>query len=105
MLFCSELPAFKDDPLLDTPQLAELSGSTPEFWETLRSKGGGPDFLKISHLVRYRKSAIERWFAERTVNSTAQARLFSLKNECAAPGPKVLRKLGRPRKASTSEPV
>jgi predicted DNA-binding transcriptional regulator AlpA len=108
MLFCSETPrdplALNDDPLLDTPQLAELTGSTPEFWETLRSKGGGPDFLKISRLVRYRKSAIDRWFAERTVNTTTQARRFSLKNECVAPDPKVLgRKRGRPRKASLSQ--
>lgn len=75
----TSLALHANDRLLDTQQLAELTGSTPQFWEMLRTKGGGPAFLKISRLVRYRQSAIDRWFAERTVTSTTQAR--GLKNK------------------------
>lgn len=63
-----------DDPLLDTAQLTELTGTTAEFWGNLRTKGGGPEFIKVGRLVRYRKSAVERWFDERTVQSTTQGR-------------------------------
>lgn len=71
------MEAFKfDDPLLDTGQLTQLTGTTVAFWEILRTKGGGPEFIKVGRLVRYRKSAVERWFAERTVTSTSQARKF-----------------------------
>jgi predicted DNA-binding transcriptional regulator AlpA len=62
------------DPLLDTKQLTEITSTTPEFWEILRCKGGGPEFIKVGRLVRYKKSAVDRWFAERTVQSTAEAR-------------------------------
>lgn len=90
-----------DDRLLDTHQSAEIIGCTSAWLEQLRSKGGGPEFIKLGRIVRYRSSALEQWFASRTVTSTTQARGFSLKNERhAAAGPKVIgRKRGRPPKS------
>lgn len=63
-----------NDPLLDTATLAKETGTTKEFWEAYRTHGGGPDFIKVGRLVRYRRSAIEVWFAQRTVRNTSQAR-------------------------------
>ncbi len=68
-----------EDQLLDTVHLTKMTGTTPEFWEGLRTKGGGPEFIKIGRLVRYKKSAIDRWFAARTVQSTTQARALKRK--------------------------
>lgn len=68
-----------DDPLLETAKLVEMTGTTPQFWENLRTTGGGPEFIKVGRLVRYRKSAVDRWLLARTVNSTTQARNLSPK--------------------------
>lgn len=76
--------AFLNDPLLETSQLVEMTGTTPQFWENLRTTGGGPEFIKVGRLVRYRKSAVDRWFSERTVNSTTQARRLRRKSVEAA---------------------
>ncbi len=65
-------PTF-DDPILTTEQVAKEINVTKPFLEQLRSDGGGPEFIKVARLVRYRRSAIERWLSENTVASTAQA--------------------------------
>ena len=70
-----------DDPLLDTSTLVEMTGTTPQFWENLRTTGGGPEFIKVGRLVRYRKSAVERWFEERTVKSTTQGKRLRKQSE------------------------
>lgn len=72
------------DALLDTAQLAAETATTVEFWEALRTKGGGPDFIKVGRLVRYRRSAVDAWFSRRTVQSTTQARALRGKNAEAA---------------------
>ena len=63
-----------DDPLLTTDQVAGMFGATRAFLEQLRSVGGGPEFIKVARLVRYRRSAVERWLCERTVSNTTEAR-------------------------------
>jgi hypothetical protein len=97
-----------DDPLLDTRQLAESTGSTPEFWDQQRTKGLGPDFVKIGRLVRYRKSAFERYLAERTVKSTAEARQLSVQDENmrrAVEAERLANKLGEtPGRAASAQP-
>ncbi|WP_424363366.1 helix-turn-helix transcriptional regulator [Methylocystis parvus] len=72
-----------DDPLIDTARLAAETGTTIEFWEALRTKGGGPDFIKVGRLVRYRRSAVDAWFERRTVRSTTQARALRKVGEAA----------------------
>ena len=37
-----------------------------------RSRGGGPPFVKIGRLVRYRGCDVKRWIASRTVRSTSE---------------------------------
>ncbi len=38
-----------------------------------RHRGGGPDFVKVSsRSVRYRRSDLEKWIADRTVSNTSQ---------------------------------
>jgi len=54
------------DPLLDTDQLASEIGCTPQWLEKLRCEARGADYVKIGRLVRYRRSAVDRWLAENT---------------------------------------
>jgi predicted DNA-binding transcriptional regulator AlpA len=37
-----------------------------------RSRGGGPPFVKIGRLVRYRGCDVKKWIASRTVRSTSE---------------------------------
>ncbi len=51
----------KDSPLLDERAVAKslsVSLATVRRW---RYEGGGPPFLKLGALVRYRREAIEAW--------------------------------------------
>lgn len=37
-----------------------------------RSRGGGPPFVKIGRLVRYRGCDVKQWITSRTVRSTSE---------------------------------
>ncbi len=37
-----------------------------------RSRGGGPPFVKIGRLVRYRGCDVKKWITSRTVRSTSE---------------------------------
>lgn len=37
-----------------------------------RSRGGGPPFVKIGRLVRYRGCDVKNWITSRTVRSTSE---------------------------------
>lgn len=63
-----------DDPLLDTEQAAAIIGSTPNFLEKLRTVGGGPAYAKLGRIVRYRRSALDRWIDDNTIGATNGAR-------------------------------
>ena len=73
-----------DDPLLTTDQVAEMLGATRAFLEQLRSDGGGPQFIKVARLVRYRRSAVERWLSERTVSNTTEARAVQRRRQAGS---------------------
>jgi excisionase family DNA binding protein len=47
--------------LLDTKALAEYLGVAVSTLRQYRLDGKGPAYIKIGHLVRYRKSDIEEW--------------------------------------------
>ncbi len=51
------------DPLLTTPQAAEILGFSPRALEGWRLRGNGPPYLKIGgrRAVRYRLSDIMSW--------------------------------------------
>ena len=61
-----------DDPAFDTPEAARYIGVEPGTLEVWRSTGRYDlPFEKIGRSVRYRKSALDRWRAERTRTATA----------------------------------
>ena len=61
-----------DDPALDTPAAAEYLGVAANTLEIWRSSGRyALPFEKIGRVVRYRKSALDRWRADRTSTRTA----------------------------------
>jgi hypothetical protein len=54
------------DPLLDTAGAAEYLQSSIPTLERHRRVGLGPDFTKMGGIVRYRKSALDRYIEEST---------------------------------------
>lgn len=58
---------------VDTSQAAKITGLSPATLNTLRSRGGGPPFVKIGKSVRYRVADLHHWLDERVVASTADA--------------------------------
>lgn len=61
------------DSLLTERQLAALLGigsRTPEAW---RLRGGGPPYIKVGRLVRYRRADVDNWLQDQTRNSTSDA--------------------------------
>jgi predicted DNA-binding transcriptional regulator AlpA len=56
-------------------ELATRTGTTAKFWRTLRQKGGGPSYFKLSNrLVRYKRSEADAWLAARARESTFDGR-------------------------------
>ena len=63
------------DPAFNTQQASAYTGLAEKTLEGLRHRGGGPRFVRYSrNAVRYRKSALDEWMAERTVASTSEKR-------------------------------
>jgi predicted DNA-binding transcriptional regulator AlpA len=61
-----------DDELMTTEDLGVMTKSPPSRWNKARLTGDGPPFLKLGHLVRYRKSDVLAWLAAQPrVNSTS----------------------------------
>jgi predicted DNA-binding transcriptional regulator AlpA len=56
----------QDDVLLDTGPAAEFIGASIPTLVRWRQNGEGPDYIKIGRLVKYRKSALERFLDECT---------------------------------------
>lgn len=60
-------------PALDTPQAASFTGLAVATLETLRSRGGGPRFVKYGRgAVRYRVDDLNDWMTARAVESTSE---------------------------------
>lgn len=62
----------RTDDFLTTEQVAEILGVRPNTLEIWRSHGGGPPFVKIGRLVRYRSGDLEAWIARHTRENTSQ---------------------------------
>ncbi len=58
-------PALSDPGAYTTPVAAEYLGLSPATLETLRSRGGGPPFVKLGRRVVYRQVDLDRWLEER----------------------------------------
>jgi hypothetical protein len=60
------------EKLISTQDAAELIRLKPQTLRSLRSKGGGPRFCKLStNRVAYRPSDLETWIESRCRRSTA----------------------------------
>lgn len=62
-----------EDPLLDQREVARLLRVTVKFLEAKRWRGGGPAYLKIGSLVRYKRSTVLHWADQQTRASTSEA--------------------------------
>lgn len=51
--------------------LLSISGLAPAILETLRSRGGGPPFVKLGRRVVYRREDLDSWLEERVRKSTS----------------------------------
>ena len=60
------------DALLNQSQVAKILGTTEKFLEARRCRGGGPSFIRVGRLCRYRRSDIDQWVESRRVSSTSQ---------------------------------
>jgi predicted DNA-binding transcriptional regulator AlpA len=61
------------DALLNTGQAAAVIGFNPSFLAKARLTGDGPRFLKIGRSVRYRRSDIDAWLADKGRVSTSDS--------------------------------
>ncbi len=58
---------------MDTQAAAALLGLSHRTLEGYRVSGGGPHFHRFGNRVRYRRSDLDAWAAERRAGTTAQA--------------------------------
>jgi predicted DNA-binding transcriptional regulator AlpA len=57
------------DPIFSEEELAKWLDTSRPTLQRQRSDGSGPPFVQLSERrIGYRKSAIERWLAARTIN-------------------------------------
>lgn len=61
------------DPALNSIQASAYLGLAVKTLESLRTRGGGPRFIRYGRkAVRYRKSDLDAYMAERAVFSTSE---------------------------------
>lgn len=60
------------DPLLTQGQAAELLTVAPETLERWRQQLCGPRYIRLGRLIRYRRSAIEQYITEQTIEHCAR---------------------------------
>jgi len=60
------------DPPFDTVAAARYLGMSKSTLEKLRVFGGGPKYLKLRHLVRYRPQDLDEWMNARLMSSTSE---------------------------------
>jgi len=70
-LFLSRSVAFPE--YLDTKTAARYLGCNRQQLEALRSKGGGPLFIRFGRLIRYKRSDLDGFMAKHRVSSTSEA--------------------------------
>jgi predicted DNA-binding transcriptional regulator AlpA len=62
-----------DDELLNTNQVAEWLGCSPQSLEIYRSRGEGPRFIVIGpRNIKYRRSDVKAWLKTRVHQSTRE---------------------------------
>ena len=72
-LTATPIPYRHKDEILSTDQAAVDYNIPRRVLTDLRTSGGGPTYIKVSHrCVRYRRGDIEQWLSERTKRFTQQ---------------------------------
>lgn len=61
----------KPQPLATNAEVAEVLGVPEKTLREWRSRGVGPEYLKVGRYVRYRWSAVNAWLATREVSKGA----------------------------------
>lgn len=59
--------------LLSRDEVEAIYGIAKRFLEIAACKGGGPIFVKVGRLTRYRVQDIEDWIAQNSFSSTSEA--------------------------------
>ena len=57
---------------LTTQEVADLLNVRRTTLEAWRSRGGGPKFMKLGRVVRYRRKDVDQWLEENTHTSTSE---------------------------------
>jgi hypothetical protein len=60
------------DQLLTQDDLAPRIKVQTKTLEAWRYRGGGPKFVRVGRLIRYRPSDVQEWLTSRTVHSTSE---------------------------------
>ena len=69
----TELTDQRDDELLTDLHLAQETHTPQSRWQKARLTGDGPPFIKIGHLVRYRRRDVRDWLeSQPRVTSTSE---------------------------------
>ena len=68
----AEVPYLPEPGVLTTPAAAEYVGLSPATLETMRTRGGGPVFVKLGSRVVYRREDLDSWVKERRRKSTSE---------------------------------
>lgn len=58
--------------LLRRVPASDYLGISPATLATWATRGGGPKYVKVGKLAMYRKSDLDAWLNERTVENTGQ---------------------------------
>lgn len=59
-------------PLLKEHQVAAMLQTSPRALQAWRTRGGGPEFVRIGRLVRYDSVAVNEWLAAGRRRSTSE---------------------------------
>ena len=62
------------EPLQDESAISKLLDCEVKTLQAWRCRGGGPPFIRVGRLVRYRPQDVEAWIESRRVASTSEAR-------------------------------
>jgi hypothetical protein len=68
----SDRPAIPAMSYMDTPAAAKYLQTSTRTLEMLRSRGGGPKWVRISRAVRYRPDWLDAWAEQNAVVSTSE---------------------------------
>ena len=60
------------ESLDDQEEIAKFLLVAPKTMEAWRSRGGGPPYVRVGRLIRYRKSSVVAWLKSREVSSTSE---------------------------------